>query len=232
MLFGEACTRCRKRVWWCFGEGAGRIPRGERPVPAAHLQSLPAVPHHCPRLPLAGTEGDAGGRAPFPAPRLRLPGRRSLGTPAGAGALPREPRRFGSHREPQGAPQEPAASALQEDALGPAPRRPTPALPRSPALARPGYRQPAPPGSPALTAARLWARPPRDNRAPGGRGRGGGGTAERAERTPGSRRRTGALAPAPPHGRPTPHTHTHSRAARAGPAPRRTRAREPEESLE
>lgn len=82
------------------------------------------------------------GTGPLPGPRLRLPGRLSLGTPTGAGPLPREPRRFGSHREPQVAPQEPAASSLQEDALGPAPNQPTPEFPGTPALAWPGSRRP------------------------------------------------------------------------------------------
>ncbi|XP_019501496.1 PREDICTED: uncharacterized protein LOC109384522 [Hipposideros armiger] len=67
------------------------------------------------------------------------------------------------------------------------------------------------PGFLALTAGRLWASRPETSRAPGGSGR--GGTAERAERTAGARRRTGAFAPALLHRLPPPHTHTHTRAA-------------------
>lgn len=81
-------------------------------------------------------------------------------------------------------------------------------FPGTPALARPGSRRP---GFLALTAGRLWASRPETSRAPGGGGR--GGTAERAERTAGARRRTGAFAPALLHRLPPPHTHTHTRAA-------------------
>lgn len=218
----EACAV----LFW----GVGRKYAGRKEArPNAHL---PAVPHHSPPLPTARTKGDAEHRAPSPGPRLRLSGRLLLGTPTGAGPLPREPRRFGSHPEPQVALQEPAASSLPEDALVPAPNQPTPEFPGTPALARPGSRQPA---------GRVSLHSPRS-----GSGRAGLRPAEplgaAAEAGPQSAR-SALRGRADAQARSRPHSCTDSplltptrtrgrRAARAGPAPRRTRAREPKESLE
>lgn len=232
LLFGEACTRCRKRVPFCFGEWAGSIPRGKRPVRNAHLQPLPAVPHHSPPLPIARTKGDA---STGPPPRARASGSRdafysgplqeldlSLGSPGvsvptGSLKLPRE------NQPPPPCRRTPSS-----------PLRTSPHLsfPGTPALARPGSRQPA---------GRVFLHSPR-----GGSGRAGLRPAEplgaAAEAGP-QRARSALRGRADAQARSRPHSCTDCplltptrtrgrRAARAGPAPRRTRAREPKESLE
>lgn len=203
LLCGEACTHCRKSVPFCFGKGAGSILKGKEPIPAAHPLPCPAVPHHSPPLPLAKTKGLQGAGTPRPAPRRRLPGQLPLQT---LDLSLRVSWRFGSHQEPQVAPQEQAASSvLPGGRPRPAPNQSTPELPASQPSPCP-LRPHSPPGGSGL--ARLGPAGPR-----WGQGRDHG--ARETGRTPGARRRAGALAPALPH-RPQPlrtPTRTHGRRA-------------------
>lgn len=138
-----------------------------------------------------------------------------------------EPRRFGSHREPQVSPQGLATVSWQAGALGPDPRQPDPESP---------VGHPPPGLGPASPPARFPStHRPAALGAPASGRQGPAGTGAGPPRARGALRgRADAVARSRPRSRtdPPPHTHTHRRTARAGPARRRTRAREPEESLE
>lgn len=204
LLCGEACTHSlQEECAVLFWKGGRKYTERKEPIPAAHPQPCPAVPHHSPPLPLAKTKGLQGAGTPRPAPRRRLPGQLPLQT---LDLSLRVSWRFGSHQEPQVAPQEQAASSvLPGGRPRPAPNQSTPELPTSQPSPCPLLPH-SPPGGSGI--ARLGPAGPRWGQ---GRDHGARGTG----RTPGARRRAGALAPALPH-RPQPlrtPTRTHGRRA-------------------
>lgn len=195
----------RRGLHWVQGECAVLFWRGGRKhtkrtmrLPAVHITAFPEA---------SGDRGDAGRGPPRP-PRA-----------SDSQDVLREPRLLRSHRR---LPSGPARTRHLFPAAGHPGSAPTahPKGPLRPALAQPGSR-PADRVNRTHRPAALGA--PASGR-PGPAGDPGAGTGPgHAGRTPRARRRTGALAPEPPHG-PPPNTHTHTH-ARAGQAEASARAR-------
>jgi hypothetical protein len=202
----------------CFGQGAGSIEEERAGSPPPVLSPFPD-PHRglaCRR------PGPSGGR------RARGLGRSALSlgsqdaphsgplrertSPHGTQALPPPPRASQAARRHQ------AAASFQEGVLRPAPINPLLTFPAGPA------------GSPALTAGRLWARPPLAGGAPRrAGGEGGGGAAGQLGAHSGARGRNARSRPRSRTGC----SQEHAQADRGSRAPGRLRGSpERKESLE